>query len=163
MVSKNMVATAGEHYVCAELCRRNILALLTPKNNPLFDVLASDPEGRRTVAIQVKTMSLRNDQGWKVGVDLSIKRHNPNLFVVLVNMRPDGSNDFYVYEHDSISDRLDQLYADYIAKPKRDGTPRKDVSFRWIDLVRMADEDRARLNAWNLLGFHRNKDGHSIV
>lgn len=155
MISNNMVATAGEHYVCAELCRRNILALLTPKNNPLFDVLASDPEGQRTVAIQVKTMSLRNDQGWKVGISLATRRNNPNLFVILVNMRPDGSNDFYVYEHDALSERLDELYKEYLAQPKRDGTPRKDVSFRWIDHVRMADADRARLNAWELLGFNR--------
>ena len=30
-VSKNsMIGNAGEYYVCAELCRRNILALITP-------------------------------------------------------------------------------------------------------------------------------------
>ena len=42
-VSKNMIGVAGEYYVCAELCRRNILALVTPKNNPLFDIVAADP------------------------------------------------------------------------------------------------------------------------
>ncbi len=32
-VSKNsMIGNAGEYYVCTELCRRNILALITPKN-----------------------------------------------------------------------------------------------------------------------------------
>ena len=47
-VSKNtMIGNAGEYYVCAELCKRNILALITPKNNPLFDIVASDPEGIR--------------------------------------------------------------------------------------------------------------------
>ena len=46
-VSKNsMIGNAGEYFVCAELCKRNILALVTPKNNPLFDILASDPEGK---------------------------------------------------------------------------------------------------------------------
>ena len=31
-VSKNsMIGNAGEYYVCAELCRMNILALITPK------------------------------------------------------------------------------------------------------------------------------------
>ena len=49
-VSKNsMIGNAGEYYVCAELCRRNVLALITPKNNPLFDIVASDPEGKRSV------------------------------------------------------------------------------------------------------------------
>jgi len=58
------------YYVCAELCRRNILALITPKNNPLFDIVASDPEGKRSVQIQVKTMSINNKQGWKLGVNI---------------------------------------------------------------------------------------------
>jgi hypothetical protein len=30
-VSKNLVGVAGEYYVCAELCRQGILALITPK------------------------------------------------------------------------------------------------------------------------------------
>ena len=73
-ISPNMTGIAGEYYVCAELCRRNILALVTPKNNPLFDVVAADPLGRRTVAIQVKTMSLRNERGWKVGIAMGTHR-----------------------------------------------------------------------------------------
>jgi len=90
-ISKNMVGTAGEYYVCAELCRQNILALITPKNNPLFDIVAADPLGKRTVAIQVKTMSLHNKQGWRLSRDICIKRDNPNLFVVLVNLKDDGT------------------------------------------------------------------------
>jgi len=31
--SNNLVGTAGEYFVCAELCRRGCLALLTPKSN----------------------------------------------------------------------------------------------------------------------------------
>lgn len=32
--SNNLVGTAGEYFVCAELCRIGYVALLTPKNNP---------------------------------------------------------------------------------------------------------------------------------
>ena len=35
-----MVGVTGEYYVCAELGKKGILALLTPKNNPLFDIVA---------------------------------------------------------------------------------------------------------------------------
>ena len=52
--SNNMKGMAGEYFVCAELCKLNILALLTPKNNPLFDVVASNPAGSKSVSIQVK-------------------------------------------------------------------------------------------------------------
>jgi hypothetical protein len=38
--SNNLVGVTGEYYVCAELGKLGILALLTPKNNPLFDIVA---------------------------------------------------------------------------------------------------------------------------
>ena len=38
--SNNLTGVTGEYFVCAELGKRGILALLTPKNNPLFDVVA---------------------------------------------------------------------------------------------------------------------------
>src|SRR5688572_4283467 len=44
-ISKNLVGVAGEYYVCAELCRQGILALITPKNNPLIRHRAADPLG----------------------------------------------------------------------------------------------------------------------
>jgi len=157
-VSKNMIGIAGEYYVCAELCRNNILALVTPKNNPLFDIVATDPQGKRTVSIQVKTMSLQNEQGWKLGVDICTKRGNPNLFVVLVNMKDDGTNDYYVYEYDALSHRISDLYAQYMTTPKRDGTQRKDVGFRWFDHRFFTDEDHARLNRWEILGFENTFD-----
>ena len=151
--SKNMIGVAGEYYVCAELCRRNILALLTPKNNPLFDVWASDPSGNRSIAIQVKTMALENEAGWRLGLNVTKKLFNTNLFVVLVKMKSDGTNDFYIYEHDTLADRVNENYKRYIGKPKRDGSKRKDVDFRWFDFREFNDADRERLNKWELLGF----------
>ena len=51
-VSKNtMIGNAGEYYVCAELCKRNILALITPKNNPLFEILLQVYWGRRSASL----------------------------------------------------------------------------------------------------------------
>lgn len=69
-MANNLVGTAGEYYVCAELCRRGYLALLTPKNNPLFDVVATNAEGRTAVSIQVKTRSVGNTQGWKLSTQV---------------------------------------------------------------------------------------------
>jgi len=74
--SNNLVGVTGEYFVCAELGKRGILALLTPKNNPLFDlVVAVSPEASRTVTIQVKTMSERNNQGWRLGIQKAAKRN----------------------------------------------------------------------------------------
>jgi len=63
--SLNLIGAAGEYYVCAELCRHGLLALLTPKNNPLFDVVATDEKGKKSVSIQVKTRSINQHPNLK--------------------------------------------------------------------------------------------------
>jgi hypothetical protein len=98
-------------------------------------------------------MSLQNEQGWKLGLDICTKRNNPDLFVVLVNMKADSPNDYYIYEYDALSERVSEVYAAYMGTPKRDGSQRKDVGFRWFDFKYFKDEDRIRLNRWDILGF----------
>ncbi len=78
--SNNLTGVTGEYFVCAELGNQGILALLTPKNNPLFDVVAVSADALRTITIQVKTMSQGNNQGWKLGVDICTKKDNPLLY-----------------------------------------------------------------------------------
>ena len=153
-VSKNsMIGNAGEYYVCAELCKRNILALITPKNNPLFDIVASDPEGKRSVHIQVKTMSTTNKQGWKLGVDIKRKKNNPKLFVVLVNMHNKERNDYYIYKYDDFANRVNEVYDEYISKKKKDGNSKKELNFRFFDFRYFKKKDRNKLNKWSSLRF----------
>ena len=146
--SNNLVGIAGEYYVCAELCRRGYLALLTPKNNPLFDVIASTPDGSKTVSIQVKTRSIRNKQGWKLGKDITTKKGNPDLFIVLVNLEEGGLSEFYVYEYDVLADVVQKNYTVYLEQPKRDGSKRKEVGFRWHDIKLFTNDDRRRKDNW---------------
>ena len=153
-VSKNsMIGNACEYYVCAELCRRNILALITPKNNPLFDIVSSDPEGKRSVQIQVKTMSINNKQVWKLGVNMTKKHNNPRLFVVLVNMHDEKPNDYYRYKYDDFAQRVSEVYEKYISTKKKDGTSKKELKFRFYDFRYFKKKDHNRRNKWRLLGF----------
>ncbi|WP_206199079.1 hypothetical protein [Thiomicrorhabdus indica] len=112
--SNNLVGTAGEYFVCAELCRIGYLALLTPKNNPLFDVVASKQNGSKSIVIQVKTRSIRNTQGWKLGKDITIKQNNPDLFVALVNLEEQGMPEIFIYEYDTLAERVQNNYTSYI-------------------------------------------------
>jgi len=153
VIKNNMIGNAGEYYVCAELCKRNILALITPKNNPIFDIIASDPEGKRSIQIQVKTMSITNKQGWKLGVNMTKKRNNPKLFVVLVNMHNDKPNDYYVYKYDDLAQRINEVYNEYISEKKKDGTSKKELKFRFFDFRYFRKKDYNRLNNWSILGF----------
>jgi hypothetical protein len=146
--TNNLVGTAGEYYVCAELCRQGYLALLTPKNNPLFDVVATALDGSRSVSIQVKTRSVHNTQGWKLGTDITRGHAPPSLFVVLVNLEASGLPEFYIYEYPVLSERVSQVYQAYITQPKRDGSPKKEVGFRWFDDVSFNEDDHSRKNNW---------------
>ena len=56
--NNNITGVTGEYYVCAELGYRGILAIPTPKNNPLFDLLAADLDAEKIIAIQVKMLKL---------------------------------------------------------------------------------------------------------
>lgn len=145
-MAKNLVGTAGEYYVCAELCRMGYLALLTPKNNPLFDVVATNVDGTTSVSIQVKTRSVENTQGWKLGNQISPTDTSGVPFIVLVNLHQYKLPDFYVYRYSDFALRVSEVFQNYIAKPKRTGEPRKDPGFRWLDEVNLSASDRARMN-----------------
>jgi len=147
--SNNLVGTAGEYFVCAELCRIGYLALLTPKNNPLFDVVASKQDGSKSIVIQVKTRSIQNKQGWKLGKDISIKKHTSDLFVALVNLEEKGMPDIYIYEYDILAKRVAEQYKAYIEAPKKDGSKKKEVGFRWHDTKSFTSDDHSRRNNWS--------------
>src|SRR5690606_30651757 len=103
----------GEYFVCAELCKMGFLALLTPKNNPLFDIVATSEDGSRSVAIQVKTRSIQNNQGWKFGADMANGNDRDGLFVVLVNLEALGPPVFFVYQYGVLAERVARVYDEY--------------------------------------------------
>jgi hypothetical protein len=147
-MANNLVGTAGEYYVCAELCRRGYLALLTPKNNPLFDVVATNAEGTSAISIQVKTRSVGNTQGWKLSTQVGGSETPGVPFIVLVNLHNDRLPDFYIYRYQDFTSRVAEIFQEYIAKPKRTGEARKDPGFRWFDEPNLTDIDRAHMNNW---------------
>jgi hypothetical protein len=148
--SNNLIGVTGEYFVCAELGKRGVLALLTPKNNPLFDIVAVTTDASKAISIQVKTMSETNKQGWKLGVDICQRKNNSNLYTVLVNLT--GTEPiFYIYEYDVLSERVENLYKEYLLKPKKDGGQRKDIAFRWFNFSDFIEDDRQRKNKWALL------------
>jgi hypothetical protein len=151
--SNNLVGITGEYYVCAELGKLGILALLTPKNNPLFDVVAVAPDASRTVTIQVKTMSEHNIQGWRLGKDVCERKNNPLLYAVLVNLSGDNI-DYYIYEYDIFSERVEKEYENYLKVKKKDGGDRKDIDFRWFNLNIFTKDDHSRKDNWAILGFN---------
>lgn len=129
-------------------CSRKPAKPHTPKNNPLFDVVATNPAGETAVSIQVKTRSMHNKQGWKLGGGADPTSTPGAPFVVLVNLHAHAPPDFYVYRYADFASRVGEVFQAYINKPKRTGEARKDPGFRWFDEINFTDADRSRLNNW---------------
>ena len=83
-------------------------------------------------------------------MEMERKRNNPDLFVVLVALKDDGIPDFYVFQHDVLSERVAREYREYAAEPKRNGEPRKDPGFRWYESSSLTT-DGDRKNDWNIV------------
>jgi hypothetical protein len=60
-----LLGAAGEHYVLCQLLRRGYIAALAPLGVPNADILITDTEGQRLIAIQVKARrNIGADKGW---------------------------------------------------------------------------------------------------
>ena len=108
-LDSHMSGNTGEYLVCGELGRRNILGLLAPKNNPLYDIVATNEEGTHTVHIQVKT-SQQHVHSWTLSKKMLQKKNNNNLYVVLVKLM-DNAVGYYVLKYDELADKLTRKYA----------------------------------------------------
>jgi hypothetical protein len=56
--------------------------------------------------------------------------------------------DLYIYEYAVLSSRVAQVYGAYMSKTKSDGSPHKEVGFRWFDKVKFTKDDLDRKNNW---------------
>ena len=95
-LKKGIVGVAGEFFVAAELSQKGIVATLTLKNTPSIDILATNLDTGCFANIQVKTMSVGNNSGWRLGKKdeeiSSIKNH----FYVFVNLKGDDKIPEYI-------------------------------------------------------------------
>ena len=131
---KGIVGVSGEFFVAAELSQRGIIATMTLKNTPHIDILATNLEKAKTANIQVKTMSIENNAGWR----LSEKDEQPskikNHFYVLVNLIGVGKlPEYIIIPQKDLANYLKNDHKIWIAGIKKDGNPRKNTSMRVLD------------------------------
>ena len=80
----NITGVAGEYFIAAELSRRGWITTMTLKNTPNIDVIATTPDGLRTLNIQVKTRSTGNRQGWILNKGIETLVSSDNFYIAFV-------------------------------------------------------------------------------
>ena len=149
MTSNKNLGNAGEFHVLAQLAQRGFIAGKTDDGQTLIDVIATEPETLTTVNIQVKTRTIDGKRSsWLMG--LKNEQAFEKLWYVVVEIGEDNVlPNFFIFSSQEVSDTIKQRHIDYLAKPKKDGTPRKGGSLRHFE---PSEEFKAkRKNNWEIM------------
>lgn len=118
-----VAGAAGEHFVTAELLRRNYSAAMLYGNAKEYDILAIDQSmdcaEQRQLAIQVKTSQERTTS-WKIG-----KRepyYDKNTFYIFVTLADFESPVYYIVPSKLVHDRAEARHS----TPTHSGKTRSD-------------------------------------
>ena len=125
MPSNKNLGNAGEFYVLAQLAQRGYIAGKTDDGQTLIDVIATDPESLNTVNIQVKTRTIDGKISPWLMSEKNEKVFEKLWYVVVEVGDDDVLPNFFIFSSKEVSDSIKQRLIDYLAKPKKDGTPRK--------------------------------------
>lgn len=120
-IPNTLIGAAGEHLVAAQLSIRGFSAGLTRGGSRAVDVLASNAEGSRSVAIQVKASYNARDEKktkkeksrWTFMLSTSdIRKRASGLIYVFVSFRGMSvdSPEYFIMSGDIVSQRLEEKY-----------------------------------------------------
>lgn len=124
------LANAAEHYVVAELLRRDVLAAQAPRNAPGIDVLAT--AGPRAVNVRVKGRSDEaKDWQWRTKPEGTLFKNvsREGDFTVLVYV-PGGGDPprFWVVPTTKLDGELRRRFDEWVKTPGRGGRPHNPAS-----------------------------------
>ena len=149
MTSNKNLGNAGEFHVLAQLAQRGFIAGKTDDGQTLIDVIATEPETLTTVNIQVKTRTIDGKRSsWLMG--LKNEQAFEKLWYVVVEIGEDNVlPNFFIFSSQEVSETIKQRHIDYLAKPKKDGTPRKGGSLRHFEPSEKFKTERK--NNWEIM------------
>lgn len=128
-----MIGNAGEYAVVSELLKRGIIAGLTPRNTPAFDVMATIDHHAFFLRVKTKTEETR---GWQWNA-------NPHTGEIFTNVQPEGDmvvlvdlgdkppiNRYYVVPTQKIETWMKADYDQWVAAPSKDPNKPHDPNNR---------------------------------
>jgi hypothetical protein len=144
-LTKADIGTAGEAHVMAALAQRGYVVASTRRNAARIDLLASTPDGRRLVAIQVKTVQ-HGKPKWPLRD--TIERCDDHVVFVFVRLHHGAARpSFHVVPRREVARYCREDNAAWLATPGRRGRPHKANEMR-----NFRDPDGRCLDNWGALG-----------
>ena len=136
---------AGEYFVAAELSRRGYLASITLRNTKGVDILCSNADATKTVAIQVKT-NKRSNRDWMLNQKAESFYSN-NHFYVFLNLHDNQQQpDYFIVPSGVVATHVKEAHATWLATPGKAGRAHIDTSMR-----KFADLSEEYRDRWNIL------------
>lgn len=135
-MDKSFRGNASQFIVAGELCRRELVAVVTMGNTPNTDILCSNKDGTKFVHIQVKTYVPGNKTvsvGRKAEID-----YGSNFVWVLAGIQlpefPCALHEFYIIPSSTMASNVSEAHALWLAMPGNQGQPHNDSSVRTVPL-----------------------------
>ena len=144
-LSSVLSGVAGEYFVAAELTKRGYLASITLRNTKGVDILCSNSDASKSVAIQVKT-NRGSKRDWVLNVK-SESYYADNLYYVFVNLNDNQSApDYFIVSSIDVAKHTKETHATWLNTPGRNGKAHNDSTMR-----KFSDPEEKYLNRWDLL------------
>jgi len=144
--TKQLTGVAGEYYVAAELSKRGYVGSITLRNTDGIDILASNSDGSRTVAIQVKTKS-DHLKGWTLNAKAE-NLYNPKLFYIFVNLNNDQTPpDYHIVKSKVVANFVKKGHEKWLRTPGKQGQVHNDTNMR-----KFRDKECKYKDKWSTLG-----------
>lgn len=135
---------AGEYLCAGELSRRGYIASITLRNSKGVDILATNEDASRSVAIQVKT-SYGSAPCWVLG-EKAEDYYADNLFYVFVNLNHGNEPHYYVVPSKIVAKTIKEYHQCWLKTLGRKGQKHNDNAMR-----KFQDEGKKFLGRWDLL------------
>ena len=142
-IGKNTIGNAGEHFVAAELERRNFTTSVVGNNCKGYDIIAVNNFTHKEVLIQVKATS-KNKKKWLVDSNILVK---DNLFYVLVNIKDDKPK-YYILASQEADRLKEKNHKEFC---ERNGYDINDKKHTMREIVLDDEQLNKCLNNWEII------------
>ena len=137
---------SGEYFVAAELSRRGYIASITLRNSKGVDILCSNDDASKSVAIQVKTAK-GNGTKWVLGFKAE-EYYADNLFYVFVSLNWNKTAPTYhIVPSKIVAVQIKDYYKVWLATPGLKGQKHNENPMRTFK-----DDAKCYRDRWDLLG-----------